>query len=524
VLGISMSDETITFIILGATVAVFVWDRVQVAVVAVGVALSLWATGVLDLEQSLAGFGDPTVVFIASLFVVSEALDATGVTTWVGQRVIDRTGESRTRVLVLMMLLCAGVTALITVNGSVAALVPVVVLMAVRLHREPSQLLMPLAFAAHAGSLLVLTGSPVNVVISEAAADVGVGRIGFFEFALVGVPLLAGTIAIVVLIGERLLPHRTPRSMPKDFSAHARTLVHQYGLDDADALLTRSKGAAEVVIPPRSGLLGKTAFPGMVTESGDLVVLAVQRKGEELAGESRLAVGDTLLLQGTWGALEEHLAEPDVLPVDRPELVRRQAVPLGAGAKPAIVVLAAMVVLLATGAAPPAVAGLLAAGALVVSGVLSIEQAYRGIDWTTVILVAGMIPLSTAMTESGAANRLANGLVDVVGDAGPRALLLGLVVLVFVLGQLISNMATALIVIPIAISAAGELDVSPKPVLVAVAVAAAAAFLTPVATPANLMVMGPGGYRFGDYWKLGLPLLALFGVVAVLLVPVFWSF
>ena len=162
--------------------------------------------------------------------------------------------------------------------------------------------------------------------------------------------------------------------------------------------------------------------------------------------------------------------------------------------------------------------------ALVVSGALSTEQAYRGISWTTVILVAGMIPLATAMTESGAAEQLANGLVDVVGDAGPRALLLGLVVLVFALGQLISNMATALIVIPIAVSAARELEVSPKPVLVAVAVAAAAAFLTPVATPANLMVMEPGGYRFGDYWKLGLPLLVLFGAVAVLLVPLIWHF
>jgi di/tricarboxylate transporter len=412
----------------------------------------------------------------------------------------------------------------ITVNGSVAALVPVVVLMAVRLRREPSQLLIPLAFAAHAGSLLVLTGSPVNVVVAEAAEDAGVGRIGYFDFALVGVPLLAGTIAIVVLLGERLLPHRAPRTMPADFSTHARTLVHQYGLDEPGALLTRTHGAAEVLIPPRSGLVGQTAYPGMITESGDLVVLAVQRTGEELAGETPLEVGDTLLLRGTWGALDEHLDDPDVLVVDQPDLVRRQAVPLGPGAKRALAVLVGMVILLASGAVPPAVAGLLAAGALVVSGVLSIERAYRGIAWTTVILVAGLIPLSTAMSESGAAGRLADGLVDVVGDAGPRVLLLGLVVLVFVLGQLISNMATALIVIPIAISAAGELDVSPKPLLVGVTVAAAAAFLTPVATPANLMVMEPGGYRFGDYWKLGLPLLALFGVVAVLLVPVFWSF
>jgi di/tricarboxylate transporter len=210
--------------------------------------------------------------------------------------------------------------------------------------------------------------------------------------------------------------------------------------------------------------------------------------------------------------------------VDQPESVRRQAVPLGGGTKRVLVVLAGMVALLATGAVPPAVAGLLAAGAIIVSGVLSIEQAYRGIAWTTVILVAGMIPLSTAMTASGAAERLADLLVDVVGDASPRVFLLGLVVVVLTLGQLISNMATALIVIPIAISASAELDVSAKPALMAVAVAAAAAFLTPVATPANLMVMGSGGYRFGDYWKLGLPLLLLFALVAVVLVPVFWSF
>jgi di/tricarboxylate transporter len=519
-----VSQTTITFIVLGVTVAVFIWDRYPVAIVAIGVALSLWATDVLELEQALAGFGDPTVIFIASLFVVSEALDSAGVTTWAGQQVIARVGESRVRVLVVILLLCAVLTALITVNGSVAALVPVVVVMAVRLSRPPSELLIPLAFAAHAGSLLVLTGSPVNVVVSDAAADAGVGRFGFFEFALVGLPLLAGTIAIVVLLGDRLLPERTPRSLPADFSAHAETLVHQYGLDDPAGLLTRTAGMAEIVIPPRSELVGQVAYPGMVTESGDLVVLGVQRREENLSGESVLAVGDTLLLRGGWGSLGSRLNDRGVLVVDSPEQVRRQTVPLGPGAKRTLVILAGMVALLATGAVPPAVAGLLAACAIVVSGVLSIEQAYHGVGWTTVILVAGMIPLSTAMTETGAAEKLANGLIDGVGDAGPRVLLLGLVLLVFALGQLISNMATALIVIPIAVSAAVELGVSPKPMLMAVAVAAAAAFLTPVATPANLMVKEPGGYRFGDYWRLGLPLLVLFGLVAVLLVPVIWRF
>ena len=253
-------------------------------------------------------------------------------------------------------------------------------------------------------------------------------------------------------------------------------------------------------------------------------MLAVHRREEELVGESTLEAGDVLLLQGPWRALDHHLEDPDVLVVDDPDEVRRQAAPLGPSARRALVVVAGMVLLLATGVTPPAAAGLLAASAIVLVGVLTIEQAYRGIQWTTVILVAGMLPLSTAMTQSGAANQLADGLVDLVGDLGPRALVLGLVLLVFVLGQLISNMATALIVIPIAVSAAAEIDVSAKPVLMAVCVAAAAAFLTPVATPANLMIMEPGGYRFGDYWKLGLPMLALFGIVAVFLVPVIWSF
>jgi di/tricarboxylate transporter len=519
-----MSDSTVTFIVLGVTVAVFVLDRLPVAIVAVGVALSLWATGVLSLDDALAGFGDPTVIFIASLFVVSEGLDASGVTSWVGRELVARVGDSRTRLIVLMMLLVAALTALISVNGSVAALIPVAVVLAIRLRRSPSELLMPLAFGAHAGSLLALTGTPVNVIVSDAAADAGAGRFGFFSFALAGIPLVAGSILIVVAFGERLLPRRSARSITRDFSTHARTLIEQWELDHPeDALLTRTSGVAEVIVPPRSELAGERVFAGMVTDSGDLVVLGVQRKGEELPGEQRLEVGDTLLLEGAWSDLDRHLAGDQVLAVDPPELVRR-ALPLGAGAKRALVVLAAMVVLLATGAVPPAAAGLLAAGALVVGGVLSIEQAYRGISWTTVILVAGMIPLSTAMISSGAADELAERLVSLVGDAGPYALLTGLFVFTAVLGQLISNVATALIVIPIAVAAAGEMDVSVKPALMAVAVSAAAAFITPVATPANLMVMEPGGYRFGDYWKLGLPMLVLFGVIAVLWVPIFWRF
>ena len=155
----------------------------------------------------------------------------TGVTAWAGQLLIRGAGEeSRTRLLVLTMSLVALLTALISVNGAVAALLPVVVVIAVRLKRNSSQLLMPLVFSAHAGSMLALTGTPVNVLVSEAGSDAGVGGFGFFEFALVGVPLLAGTMAIIVLFGKRLLPERNGATMPADFSRHAKTLVEQYGL------------------------------------------------------------------------------------------------------------------------------------------------------------------------------------------------------------------------------------------------------------------------------------------------------
>jgi di/tricarboxylate transporter len=265
-------------------------------------------------------------------------------------------------------------------------------------------------------------------------------------------------------------------------------------------------------------------FSGMTTPSGDLIVLAIQRAGSHVApGGVELAVGDVLLLKGSWEALDKHLASPEVLVVNSPELVRRQAVPLGVGATAAVLILLATVVLLATGLVPAAIAGLSGACAMVLLRVLTVDQAYRSVNWTTVILVGAMMPLSTAMMKTGAANLLAEQLVATVGAAGPTALVAGLFVLTAVMGQLISNTATALIIIPIAVSAAADMGLSARTVLMSLTIAAAASFLTPVATPVNLMVMGPGGYRFGDYWKLGGVLMAWFFIISVFYVPLVWG-
>jgi di/tricarboxylate transporter len=603
-----MTDIWIVFAIIAAVIGMFMWDRVPVIVVCVGCALALWATGILTIGQSLAGFGDPATIFVASLFVISAGMERSGVTAWVGQVLIDRAGDSRVRLIVFMMLAVGLLSALISVNGAVAALLPVVVVLAVRLNRSPGRLLMPLVFGAHCGSMLLLTGTPVNVLVSEALFDATGQGFGYFEFALAGIPVIIGGVLIAVLLGEKLLPARVSKTLPSDLSRHAHTLVEQYRLSSemqslrisedsplvgtdrrafdlssrnglalvsvheaagsagpgrrdqlqagdivvvrgdrsavgdmaqelglslvegeeagktANTLFNRKSALAEVVIKPRSPLIGERFFPGMVTPSGDLVVLAIQRGGTDVTAGTRLEAGDMLLLQGTWEAMETRLEPAEVLVVDSPELVRRQALPMGPGAQTTLVILAVMVVLLATGLVPSSVAGLLAAGAFLLFGIMNVEQVYRSINWTTVILVAAMMPLSVAIQQTGAAQLLAEGLVNWVGDSEPRVLLAGLFVLTAVLGQVISNTATALIIIPIAVVAAKEMGIAPAPVLMSVCIAAAAAFMTPVATPTNLMVMEPGSYKFGDYWKFGLPFMLFFFVIAVFWVPLVWGF
>ena len=597
-----------TAVVTAITIALFAWNRLPVIIVAIGAALALWATGAVTLEQAMAGFGDRAVLFIASLFIVSAALEKTGVTAWAGQLLIAKAGENRsTRLLIIIMAAVGCLSALISGGGAVAALMPVVVMAAIRLRQSPSQLLMPLAFAAHAGSNLLLTGAPKNILVSEALEDAGMKGFAFAEFALVGLPLLAGTMLIILLLGKHLLPAQSSARLPADFSRHAQTLVEHYGLSDGvfrlrvratslylgkapteldltgdprlqliavqegatgkplrapaisvgdyllvkgeaeaianlaaekhlalredgaedetgQSLFNRRSGLAEVVIPPRSALIGRPMFPGMITDSGDLVVLAVQRGGVDLETGDVLQAGDTILLEGSWKALDLHLEDPDVLVVNSPDLVRRQAVPMGAGAGVAVTVLAGLVVMLATGIVPPAVAGLVSAGVLILAGTITVEQSYRAINWTTVILVGAMMPLSTAMVQSGAAQLVADHLVALTGGAGPAVFLAGLFVLTASLGQIMSNTATTMLVIPIAMAAASGMGVSPRPILMSLCVAGAASFLTPIATSTNMMVMGPGGYSFNSYWKLGTPLMIWFFVIAVFYVPLVWRF
>lgn len=255
------------------------------------------------------------------------------------------------------------------------------------------------------------------------------------------------------------------------------------------------------------------------------MILGIYRRGEDLGIQPiTLQAGDSLLLQGTWKALDQRLASPQVLQVNSPDLVRRQTVALSGPAKQAIVVMITLVGLLAFGVFPPAITALICACAMVLLGVITIPQAYRAVDWNTCLLIGAMIPIATAMQKTGVDSMIGGGLVDAIGHLGPLVLLAGLFLVTALLTQFMANTAAALVMLPPAVAAAGQLEVSPLPYILAVAIAAQAAFLTPVGTPNNLMVMGPGGYSFGNYWKLGLPLLIWWFVATVLIVPLFWKF
>ena len=414
-----MSDAAVSLLVLAAAVVLLVWNRLPAALVAVLTALALAATGVLTQQQALAGFGDPVVIFIATLFVLSEGLQATGVTAWAGDRLLERAGTSRGRVLAAVMALAALTSALVTPNGAAAAVLPIAVLVARRAGLATSRLAIPLAYAASAGALLTLSGSPVNVIVSDALAEATGERFGFVEFAWLGVPLTLVTVAVTVLLGGRLLPDRVPATPPAGVTVH----------EDAR---------------------------------------------------------------------------------------------LGWPAARAVAVLAATIALLASGAVAPATAGLVGAVAMVLTGVVHVPRALRAVPWETLVLIGGLIPLSVAIAESGAADLVADVVVGLVPDGDGRVLLVALFVLTVALGQFVSNAATVLVVTPVALAAAEHVGVAPQPVLMLVAAAGAASFLTPVATPANMIVKDPAGYRFGDYWRLGSVLTVAWLVVVVLVVPVVW--
>jgi len=295
---------------------------------------------------------------------------------------------------------------------------------------------------------------------------------------------------------------------------------------DQQSLLSDEVGVAEAILPPRSSLVGKTIQQLRFGTEYGLTVLGLRRAGVGSLRDLKitpLQFGDILLVQGPWRNILALRERPvDFVVTGQPEAAgvasRPEKAPL------VIAILAGMLAILIAGLLPLPVASWLAALAIVLSGCMTMDEAYRAIDWRSLLLVAGMLPMSTALMKVGLVDLAALALAHNLGSVSPLLLLAGLFVVTALFTQLLSNTATTVLIAPIALAAAQAQGLEPHALLMAVAIAASAAFASPVASPVNTLVMAAGGYRFGDYLKAGLPLIGLALVASVLLLPLLFPF
>ena len=285
---------------------------------------------------------------------------------------------------------------------------------------------------------------------------------------------------------------------------------------------SRQVGLAEVLIAPDSAAAGKTVRTARLAATYGVHVAGIRHRGHTIddgLADARLAAGDTLLVTGSWSAIHRlGRSRRDYILLDLPAEAAEVA-PAANQAPFAIAIVLLMVVLMVTGVVPNVIAALIACLLLGIFRCIDMSSAYRSIHWPTLLLIVGMLPFALALERTGGVDLVVDGLLSVLGGAGPSVLLGGVFVLTAVIGLFVSNTATAVLMAPIAISIAAHLGVSPYPFAMMVALAASSAFMTPVSSPVNTLVVEPGRYRFDDFVKIGTPFTVIVLIVSVLLVP-----
>ena len=277
----------------------------------------------------------------------------------------------------------------------------------------------------------------------------------------------------------------------------------------------------DATLDPRSALAGKSVGELNFRERYGIELAGIWREGEtigtELADE-RLQIGDALLLLGPRDRLQLLSSDSDFLvltPLGQEPPDTRRA-PLAAA------IMLGVVVTVMLGYAPISISAVIGGTVMVLTGCLNMEQAYRAIDWRAIFLIAGMLPLGTAMQDTGAATYLADQVMELLGDAGPWPVIMGLYILTAMATMIIPTAALVVLMSPIVLSAMSDMGLSPETAMMAVAMAASASFTSPISHPANILVMGPGGYRFVDYLKVGVPLTIVVFITVMVLLPILW--
>lgn len=317
--------------------------------------------------------------------------------------------------------------------------------------------------------------------------------------------------------------------------ADAQVLAREYGLEllplnpggNYFTDVTQQIGMVEVMLPPESPLVGSTVREAQMRSQSGLTAIGL-RRGQKVFGrefpDERLRTGDTLLLIGFWRDIT-HMAATrrDLILLNRPAEME-EVLPAAGKAPYAIGSAALMVGLMISGIVPTEHAALIGALLMGLFGCIDLTSAYRAINWQSIVLIAGMLPFSTALQRTGAVDLAATAMLGAVGQASPRVVMAALFVITAALGLFISNTATAVLVLPLGLQLAEGLDASPYPFAMMVALAASSAFMTPVSSPVNMLVVAPGGYSFGDFVKFGVPFTLVAMIVSVLMVPVLLPF
>jgi len=299
-------------------------------------------------------------------------------------------------------------------------------------------------------------------------------------------------------------------------------IAPEHQLQDKE-LKAEDLSMVQAVVPPGSELVGRTLSSVYFHRRYHAIVLAVQRRGHRLnrkINDIRLSAGDSLLVQGPLEEIDELRKDENFIVLEeiKEGVLRKKKMPLALG------IIAGAVLLATFGVMPIAASALVGSVLMILTGCLGLDDAYKAIDWKVIFLLAGLLPLGVAMETSGAAAFIARYSLELVSGYGPVAALAVLYLLTAALTETMSNNAAAVLLAPIAILTAADLGVDPKPFLFAVAFAASTSFATPIGYQTNVMIYNPGGYKYTDFVKVGVPLNIIFWALAVYFIPKFWPF
>jgi di/tricarboxylate transporter len=327
-----------------------------------------------------------------------------------------------------------------------------------------------------------------------------------------------------VLLIDTDLPASQIEKLRATFALEVRSLS-----EGQDYFSDRSQdiGMVEVILPVDSSLVGLTVEEARLRSRYGLTVIGLRHGNTVITKgirNERLKHGDTLLLVGFWPGIRELQNEAFDLVVLNMPAELEEVLPAASRAPHALAVLGLVVVLMATGIVPNVQAALIGCLLMGLFACVDFNSAYGSISWKTIVLIVGMLPFSLALQRTGGVDMAADAVVHLVGEASPRMVLATLFVITATLGLFISNTATAVLMAPVALAIAKDLELSPYPFAMIIALAASTAFMTPVSSPVNTLVVGPGQYTFGDFFKIGVPISIVVAIVCVLLVPVLLPF